>query len=106
MIKKVLISFATIAVAAASAATYKVNLLEPTLVNGQELKAGQYKVDVNGDKAVFHNGKRATEAPVKVETAGEKFKQTSFRYDRNPDGKMKLQEIKVGGSNTTLVFAE
>lgn len=106
MIKKVLISFATIAVVAASAATYRVNLLEPAVVNGQQLKAGDYKVDVVGDKAVFHSGKQATEAPVKVQTAGEKFKQTSFRYDRSQDGKLKLQEIDLGGSNTSLIFAE
>ena len=106
MIKKVLILFATLAVAAASAATYNVNLLEPTLLNGKELKAGQYKIDVQGDKAVFHRGKQTTEAPVRVETKGEKFRQTTFRYDRDPDGRMKLQEIKIGGSNTSLVFAE
>jgi len=106
MIKRVLISFATIAISAASAATYQVKLLEPTIVNGQELKAGAYKIDVNADKAVFHLGKKTTEAPVKVETASDKFRDTSFRYDRSPDGKLKLLELRIGGSDTKLIFTE
>jgi len=105
MIKKVLISFATIALSAASAATYQVKLLEPTVVNGAELKAGAYKVDVEGNKAVFHIGKKVTEAPVKVETASDKFRDTSFRYDRE-NGKLKLIEMRIGGSATKLIFSE
>jgi hypothetical protein len=108
MIKKVLISFATIAVAAASAATYHVRLLENSVVNGTELKAGEYKVDVldNDKKAIFHKGKETTEAKVKVETANGKFHQTTMRYDRSTDGKMKLQEMNIAGSNTRLIFSE
>ena len=46
MIRKVLIVFTTLAVAMASAATYRVKLLEPTRVSGTTLKAGEYKVEV------------------------------------------------------------
>lgn len=107
MIKKVLISFATLAVAAASAATYHVRLLEDSMVNGTELKAGDYKVDVldKDNKAIFHKGKQTTEAKVKVETANDKFSKTTVRYD-NGDGKMKLQQLSIGGSNFRLIFSE
>jgi len=105
MIKKVLITFATVAVAAASAATYHVQLLEPSMVNGNELKAGEYKLEVNNDTAVFKSGRKTTEAKVKVESANEKFGATSFRYDRSSDGRLKLQEVRIGGSNTRIVFA-
>jgi hypothetical protein len=108
MIKKVLISFATVAVAAASAATYHVRILENSTINGTELKAGEYKVDVleKDNKAVFHKGHDATETKVKVETANGKFRQTTFRYDRDASGKMTLQELNIGGSTTKLIFSE
>jgi len=106
MIKRLLISFATIAVAAASAATYKVDLSEPLMVAGKQLPAGEYKIAVDGGKAVFHNGKQETEAPVKVETAGNKFKETTFRFDSAADGTRKLEEINVGGSHTSLEFGD
>src|SRR5579884_1642828 len=108
MIRKVLISFATLAVAAASAATYNVRLLEPTVINGTELKAGEYKVDVldKDNKAVFHKGRETTEAKVKVETANSKFRQTTFRYDTSADGKLKLQELNIGDTSTRLIFSD
>lgn len=108
MTKKVLISFATFAVAVASAATYNVRLLEPSLINGTELKAGSYKLDVlqTENKAVFRSGKTATEAKVKVENASNKFHETTFRYDRDASGKMKLQEVNIGGSNMRLIFTD
>lgn len=106
MMKKVLITFATLAVAVASAATYRVKFVEPTVVNGTTLKAGDYKVEVLDNKAVFTAGKQSTEAKVKVESAEQKFNTTSFRYDKATDGSLKLQELKIGGSNTRLVFVD
>ena len=106
MIKKVLILFATLAVAVASAATYRVKLITPSVVNGTALKAGEYKVEVLDNKAVFTAGKQTAEAKVKVETADQKFGTTSSKYNQSPDGTMKLQEMKIGGSNTKLVFLD
>jgi len=107
MFKKVLITFATLAVAMASAATtYKVKLVEPTMVSGTMLKAGDYKVEVTDTRAVFTAGKHTTEAKVKVETASEKFNATSFRYDKDTQGNLKLQEMKIGGSNMKLLFVD
>ena len=105
-ISKLTLMFATLAVAAASAAeTYKVSLPEPTIVAGKELKAGDYKVEVEGDRAVIKDGKKSVaESPVKVETGSEKFLTTKVRYD-NGNGKYNLQEIHVGGTKTKLVFA-
>jgi len=96
--------FALAAAGLASAETYHVKLLDPTVLNGTELKAGEYKVDVADNKAIFHSGKKSVEAPVKVETAGGKFANTTLRYGAGADGKMTLQAIQVGGSKTRLVF--
>ena len=98
MMKKVLITFVTLAVAAASAATYRVKLLEPTKISGTTLKAGDYKLDVVDNKAVFKAGKQTAEATVKVESTNQKFTTTSFRYDKAADGTLMLQELKIGGS--------
>lgn len=106
MIKKVLITFTTLAMAVASAATYRVKLVEPTVVSGTMLKAGDYKVEVLDNKAVFTAGKQTTEAKVKVESAEQKFNTTSFRYDKAADGSLRLQELRLGGSNTRLVFTD
>jgi len=104
MIRKFLIVFTTLAVAVASAATYRVKLLQPTVISGTMLKAGEYKVEVGDNKAVFKAGKETAEATVKVESVNQKFTSTTFRYERGVDGSLKLQELKIGGSNVRLLF--
>ena len=99
------IGVAGLAVAGASAKTYSVTFYEPAIVGNMTLKPGDYKVDVNDQKAVLRNGKVRCEAPVKVEDSGTKYSATSVRFS-NGDGKMHLQEIHVGGSKTKLVFNE
>src|SRR5688572_5357135 len=104
MTKKILLSFATLALAAASAASsYRVTLFQPSLVGGTELKPGEYKVTLKENKAVITSGKTSVEADVKTETADSKFNSTTVRY-RNGDGKYRVQEIRLGGTNTRLVF--
>jgi len=103
--KKLLLSFATVALVVASAAGSgaKVTLFEKSFIGGEELKPGDYKIEVNGDKATIRNGKQVVEATVKTETGSEKFGATSVRY-ANADGKYRVQEIRIGGTKTTLVF--
>jgi hypothetical protein len=104
MIRKLLLSFATMALAVASAASsHKITLFQPSLVNGTELKPGEYKVTVQDNKAVISSGRTSVEATVKTETADSKFSSTTVRY-RNGDGKYRLQEIRLGGTTTRLVF--
>ncbi len=102
--KKILFGFSTLALALASAAAnYKVTLFQPSTINGTELKAGDYKIELKDNKAVVKGGKSVVEADVKVENSTEKFTTTSVRYT-NVDGKMKIQEIRLGGTNSKLVF--
>jgi hypothetical protein len=101
--KKLILSFASLALIVASAGTHKLTLHQPSLINGKELKAGEYKIEVKDSIAVIRNGKSSVEAPVKIETAGDKFNATSVRY-QNGDGKYRIQEIRLGGTNTKLVF--
>jgi hypothetical protein len=89
--------------ALAQAATYHVTLLKPTIVAGQELKPGEYKVVVNNDTAVISHGKQSVEAKVSTESAEKKFDATTVRYVNDGD-KYKLQEIGIGGSKTRFVL--
>jgi hypothetical protein len=104
MFPKIVLALSTVALAmASSAGNYRITLLQPSLVHGTELKAGDYKLEVDNDKAVFRNGKKEMEAPVKVESGDEKFSRTTFKYNQ-AEGKYQLQEIRIGGSHTKLVF--
>jgi hypothetical protein len=103
--KNLLLAFATLAMATASAASsYKVTFFQPTLVAGKELKPGTYKVEVKDTTAVISQGKESVETPVKTETTDTKFATTSVRF-RNGDGKYRIEEIRIGGTSTKLVFA-
>jgi subtilase family serine protease len=102
--KKILLSFATVALTVASAAnSYRVTLFQPAIVNGTELKPGDYKVTLKENKAVLTSGKKSVEANVRQETADSKFSSTTVRYT-DEAGKYRVQEIRIGGTNTRLVF--
>ncbi len=100
---KLMLCFAILALAVASADTFRVTLYQPSVVSGQELKPGEYKLEVTDNKVVISKGKTAVEAAVTVEKADAKFKTTSVRY-ANGDGKMTVREIRLGGTNTKLIF--
>ena len=101
MIKKVVMLFAIMALAVACAETYKVTLFEPSVVQGKELKAGPYKLDLKDTTLVIASGKTSVETTVKVETSEQKFNTTTVRY-ANKDGKYSIQEIRLGGTKTRL----
>ena len=103
--KKIFFGFATLALAVASAAaSYKVTLFQPSTINGTELKPGDYKIELKDNKAVVKGGKSVVEADAKLENGSEKFGTTSVRYT-NADGKMKVQEIRLGGTTSKIVFS-
>ena len=101
--KKLFVVSLFAAVSAFAAESYRVTLFQPSIVAGQELRAGDYKVIVEGDKVTLSQGKTSVTTNVKTETAESKFDRTSVRY-QNGDGKYRLQEIRIGGTNTKLVL--
>lgn len=103
-LSKLLLSFGTLALAIASAATtYHFTIFEPAYLAGTQLKAGDYKVEVSGNTAMVKAGKQVVQASVKVEDGNEKYPETSVRIAQN-DGKNVVQEIRLGGTHTRLVF--
>ena len=104
MTKLLLVCLCSVVKAFAATQTHRITLFQPSLVNGTELKAGDYKLEVIDDsKIVISQGKQRVEAGVKVESADTKFNSTSVRFS-NGDGKYRLQEIRLGGTKTKLVL--
>src|ERR1039457_6942542 len=102
--RKVLPFFLVAGLAVASASSYTVKLFEPAMVGTTELKPGEYRIEVNDQKAVIRQGKVQAESPVKVDEGDTKFASTVVRYVNNADGKARIQEIRIGGTKTKLVF--
>jgi len=103
MTKKFVLGFATVALAFASAASYRITLHQSALLNGTELKPGQYKIEYDGSKATLSGKNTEVSADVKVESTEAKNGTTTIRYT-NADGTYKIKEIRLGGTKTKLVF--
>jgi hypothetical protein len=102
VVNKLLLGFASVALAVASAAAnYNVTFFEPVVVNGTKLKPGDYRVEVQGNTAVIKHGKTMAEAPVRVENDSDKHRSNSIRMDGD-----RVSEIRLGGSHTRLVFGK
>jgi hypothetical protein len=100
LFKRLAFGVATVALGVASAAsTYKVQLDAPLSIGTTELKAGEYKVEMQGDKAVFKNGKTTIEVPATVGKSEKKYYRTSVVTEGT-----KLQEIDFGGTTESILF--
>ncbi len=97
------LTFLAMGAIAQAATTYHITLLKPSVVAGKELKPGEYKIEVDNDKAVISHGKTSVETKVKTEAADKKYDSTTVRYTVDGD-KYKIQEIGIGGTKTRLVI--
>lgn len=102
--KKVLLCVCLLAgMAFASTKSFTVTFFEPSMIGGTELKAGDYKCELQDQKIVLKHGHETTEAAVKVESGEAKYNSTSVQY-ANSNGKNKVEEIRVGGTKMKLVL--
>ncbi len=89
----------------ASAKTYELTLSSVTKAGNVQLKAGQYRLKVDGNNATFigvDDGKSIT-APVKVVTTDKKFDTTTVDASKEGDTSV-IKDIELGGSKTKLEF--
>jgi hypothetical protein len=101
---RIMLALATVALGVASAANpVHFTVIDPEWLDGNQLKPGDYTVQIEGDRAVIKSGKNVVEVPAKLETAPAKFDQTSL-FELTVDGKSNIEEIRVGGSHTRIVF--
>ena len=102
MVKNLLVSFASVALVVASAATgYNVRFYTPVTVSGTKLQPGTYRVEVNGSMAVLKNGKSVAEVPVKIENVEEKYRTNTMHLDGD-----RVDEIGIAGTRTKLIFEQ
>ncbi len=98
-----LLVVATLTLGSAWAKSYELNLFQPAVVAGTELKAGNYKLELNGTKMTLRNGQTTVECDVRVENAGTKFERSSFRV-QEVNGKYVVEEIRLRGGDTKLIL--
>ncbi|HEX4167911.1 MAG TPA: hypothetical protein VHZ55_20800 [Bryobacteraceae bacterium] len=87
------------AVAFAASGTYKVDILDNTIVEGKQVKAGSYKIEIENNMAVLKHGKESIQVPAHTEQSTSKFSGTQIQYVDNA-----MHEIRLGGTNTKIVF--
>jgi len=85
---------------ASAASSYKLKVYAPVAAGTAELAAGTYQVEVQGDKAIFTQGKKSFEVPVTVEKGDKKFSSTTYTAIGS-----KIKEIDLGGTNDKIIFA-
>ena len=86
-----------------AASSYHVTLYKPTTINGTQLKPGDVKLELQGDKVVIKQGKTSVESTVTVENGTHKFDASSVGYVGDSSNNQ-VQEIRLGGTTTKLVF--
>ena len=98
---KLSLCLATVALGIASAAsTYSIKLPSDTQAGTTQLKAGDYKVQVEGNQVIFKQGKESIQVPVTVEKNATRYQYTSLETESS-----NLSAIDLGGTNMKLVFS-
>jgi hypothetical protein len=89
----------------ANAKSYDVTLKSPATAGKVELKAGDYKLKVEGIIAIFTDtvSLKSFSTPVKVQENATKYDRTSVESSKNGD-KLEIKSIGLGGSTTKLAF--
>jgi hypothetical protein len=91
----------------ASAKSFDVILSAPATAGTTELKAGEYKLKVEGSQAVFTDvqSSKSFTVPVKVENTDPKNSQTMVETSKL-NGMDNISAIHLGGSTTKLEFGQ
>lgn len=103
MKKALAVMFAVTISAAYAASSYHVTLYKPTSVNGTQLKPGDVKIELQGDKVVMKQGKTSVESNVTVQNGAQKFIDSTVSYSGDSSSNQ-VQEIRLGGTTTKLLF--
>lgn len=97
---KLYLSLVTLGLGVAMAASvYKVTLPSDLSAGSVMLKAGDYKVEVEGNQATFKQGKEEIKVPATIETSTSKFRDTNVETSG-----INLQAIDIGGTTMKIVF--
>jgi hypothetical protein len=91
----------------ASAKSFDIILGAPAMAGNTELKAGEYRLKVEGTQATFTEAQssKSITVPVKVQNGDHRFGATSVETS-NQNGMDNIQTIDLAGSNTKLEFGK
>jgi hypothetical protein len=98
--KLLYVSTLALGIAAAAAPSYNVTLSDTVSAAGTQLSAGDYKVEMQGDKAVFKAGKKTFAVPAQLQPTDQKNPSTTAVI-----AGAKLREIDLAGTKSKIVFA-
>ncbi len=104
MKKALAVMFAIGISVAYAASSYHVTLYKATTVNGTQLKAGEVKLELQGDKVILKQGKTSVESSVTVQNGDRKFDASSVGYNGDSSTSSQVQEIRLGGTSIKLLF--
>ena len=98
-------ALAVASLSVAGAKSYEIVLTTPATAGKIELRAGHYRVKVNGAFAEFLNldNSHTTMVPVKVEAAKTRFDNTAVDC-KTENGVQQIQSIELQDSNSVLEF--
>jgi len=103
MKKTLAVMFALAIGVAYAASSYHVTLYKATTVNGTQLKPGDVKVELQGDKVILKQGKTTVESNVTVQNGTQKFADSTVGYNGESSNNQ-VQEIRIGGTTTKILF--
>lgn len=88
------------ATAFAASNTFKVDLLQKSVIDGKTLNTGTYKISVKDGNAVLKRGKEEIQVPAREQIETQKIASTELFYTNGSN----LQQIRIGGTHTAIVF--
>lgn len=97
--KFILLTALSVGALAASPRTYHLTVAQNSVVEGQPLKAGSYKLEMNNNTAVIRNGRHTVKVLAHLKTVQTKFSNTEVEYT----GK-NMKRINFGGTHTSIIF--
>src|SRR4029077_4127405 len=85
---------------ASAASSHSFDLKKSVTIGSTELQPGPYRVEMQGDKAVFKTGKSVVEVPATLGKSDQKYGTTGI-VTVGP----KLVEIDLGGTTEKILFS-
>jgi hypothetical protein len=99
------VALAVFTLTMAFAKTYDISFSSVTKVGSLQLKAGDYRLKVDGNKATFTevNSSKSVSTDVKVENGDKKFEDTKVNSTTD-GGANVVKDIELGGSKIKIGF--
>ena len=85
---------------ASAASSYSFKLSNSVSIGSTQLKAGEYKVEMVGDKAVFKSGKSVVEVPATLGKSDQMYHYTALVSENS-----KIVEIDLAGTTSKILFS-